>query len=163
MKTDKNFYLSLLLMVLSFPVVSAQYGYGNGYGYGYGNGYGYGRHRNAIPQAVETPKEPENLTAEQIVNAEMPEISAKLGLNAFEEAILSTTLKKYLQERIEMQILKLPPDQMKEGYERITLKQDEELKAGLPADKYEAFVELQKNGFKKVKQKKKQKKKKSTD
>ena len=163
MKTNKKFYLSLLLTVLSFPVICAQYGYGNGYGYGYGNGYGYGRQRNAIPQAVETPKEPEKLTAEQIVNAEMPEISEKLGLNAFEEAILSTTLKKYLQERIEMQILKLPPDQMREGYEKITLKQDEELKAGLPADKYEAFVELQKNGFKKVKQKKKQKKKKSTD
>ena len=89
----------------------------------------------------------------------MPSITEKLGLNPFEEAVLSTTLKKYLQERIELQILELPADKMRESYEKITQKQDEELMAGLPADKYEAFVELQKNGFKKVKEKKKKRKK----
>ena len=95
------------------------------------------------------------------MDQERPGITEKLGLNPFEEAVLSTTLKKYLQERIELQILDLPPDKMRESYEKITLKQDEELMAGLPADKYEAFVELQKNGFKKVKEKKKKKKNKS--
>ncbi|MCM4163307.1 MULTISPECIES: hypothetical protein [unclassified Arenibacter] len=159
MKTDKRLFFSVLFTVLSFPFLSAQYGYGNGYGYGYGGYGGYGRQRNSIPQAQETPKEPEKLTAEQIVDQEMPGITEKLGLNPFEEAILSTTLKKYLQERIELQILDLPQDKMRESYEKITQKQDEELKAGLPADKYEAFVELQKNGFKKVKEKKKKKKK----
>ncbi|GGW26135.1 hypothetical protein [Arenibacter certesii] len=157
MKTNKKLYVSLLLGLLSFPFLSAQYGYG------YGNGYGYGRQRNAMPQVTETPKEPENLTAEQIVDAEMPAISEKLELNAFEEAVLSSTLKKYLQERIEMQILKLPPEKMREGFERITKQQDEELKAGLPIEKYEAFVALQENGFKKVKDKKKRKKKKSNN
>jgi hypothetical protein len=159
MKTDKRLFFSVLFIVLSFPFLSAQYGYGNGYGYGYGGYGGYGRQRNSIPQAQETPKEPEKLTAEQIVDQEMPGITEKLGLNPFEEAVLSTTLKKYLQERIELQILDLPQDKMRESYEKITQKQDEELKAGLPADKYEAFVELQKNGFKKVKEKKKKKKK----
>lgn len=159
MKTDKKLFFSVLFIVLSFPFLSAQYGYGNGYGYGYGGYGGYGRQRNSIPQAQETPKEPEKLTAEQIVDQEMPGITEKLGLNPFEEAVLSTTLKKYLQERIELQILDLPQDKMRESYEKITQKQDEELKAGLPADKYEAFVELQKNGFKKVKEKKKKKKK----
>ncbi|MDL5514730.1 hypothetical protein QSE00_23165 [Arenibacter sp. M-2] len=159
MKTDKRLFFSVLFIVLSFPFLSAQYGYGNGYGYGYGGYGGYGRQRNSIPQVQETPKEPEKLTAEQIVDQEMPGITEKLGLNPFEEAVLSTTLKKYLQERIELQILDLPPDKMRESYEKITQKQDEELMAGLPADKYEAFVELQKNGFKKVKEKKKKKKK----
>lgn len=164
MRTKRRLFISIVLVVLSFPFLNAQYGYGNGYGYGYGgyNGYGYGRQRNTIPQVQETPKEPEKLTAAQIVDAEMPGITEKLGLNAFEEAILSTTLKKYLQERIELQILELPADKMREGYEKITKKQDEELRAGLPADKYEAFVELQKNNFKKVKDKKKKRKKKKS-
>ena len=160
MKTNKKLFLSFLLIVLSFPFLSAHYGYGNGYGNGYGYG-GSGRQRNTIPQVQETPKEPEKLTAAQIVDQEMPSITEKLGLNPFEEAVLSTTLKKYLQERIELQILELPADKMRESYEKITLKQDEELKAGLPADKYEAFVELQKSGFKKVKEKKKKRKNKS--
>ena len=154
MNTNKSFLLSILFGLLSFPFLSAQYGYG------YGSGYGYGRQRNTIPQATEKPKEPENLTAEQIVDAEMPSITEKLSLNGFEEAVVSSILKKYLQERIEMQILKLPPEKMREGMERITKNQDEELKAGLPLDKYEAFVALQENGFKKVKEKKRRKKRK---
>jgi len=74
---------------------------------GMGNGYGYLEdmvgQRNSIPQAQETPKEPEKFNGRQIVGPrEMPSITEKLGLKTlFEEAVLSTTLKKYLQERIE--------------------------------------------------------------
>ena len=54
---------------------------------------------------------------------------------------------------------------MAEVYKNITKRQDEELKAGLPLEKYEAFVALQKDGvsktLKKNKKKKKEKRKKS--
>jgi uncharacterized protein (UPF0335 family) len=48
---------------------------------------------------------------------------------------------------------------MKEEIEKIERRQNEELKAGLPEDKYNAFLELQENRFntKKVKKKKKKK------
>jgi hypothetical protein len=153
----------LFLFLLTAPTANAQYGYGNrGYGSGSGYGYGYGRQRSAIPQTQETPKEPEPKTAEELVDGEMPAITEALELNDFESAVLSSVLKKYVQQRIEMQILKLSPDKMREGMEKITLMQDEELKAGLPLEKYEAFVELQKNGLQKTqKEKKKRKKKKS--
>jgi isopropylmalate/homocitrate/citramalate synthase len=139
----------------------AQYGrgYGGGYGYGSGYGYGYGRQRSAIPQVQETPKEPEPKTAEQIVDGEMPEIAEALELNEFEVAVLSSVLKKYVQKRIEMQILELSPEQMREGMEKITQAQDEELKAGLPPEKYEAFVEMQKKGLQKTKKEKKKERK----
>lgn len=95
----------------------------------------------------------------------MPRITEALELNEFEQAVLSSVLKKYVQERIEAQILKLPPEKMAEVYENITKRQDEELKAGLPLEKYEAFVALQKDGvsktLKKNKKKKKEKRKKS--
>ncbi|MFS4455729.1 hypothetical protein [Maribacter sp. 2304DJ31-5] len=160
-KTGNLKFLPLLLLFFMGSECFAQYGYGRG-GYGYGRGgYGYGRQRNPIPQAQAEPKAPEPKTAEQIVDAEMPSITEALGLNEFETAILSSVLKKYVQERIEAQILKLPPDKMRELYESITKRQDEELKAGLPLEKYEAFVALQKNGVSKtIKQKKKAKKKK---
>ena len=49
---------------------------------------------------------------------------------------------------------------MREVYDKITQRQDEELKASLPLEKYEAFVELQKNGVDKtIKKNKKEKKK----
>jgi hypothetical protein len=38
-------------------------------------------------------------------------------------------------------------------------KQEEELKAGLPEEKYNALLDYQENGFKKAKKKKKKKKK----
>lgn len=154
-------FLMLLTLVFTSSEIYAQYGYGNG-GNGYGRGgYGYGRQRSAIPQAQETPKEPEPKTAEQLVNDEMPSITEALGLNDFEQAVLSSVLKKYVQERIEAQILKLPPDKMREVYENITKRQDEELKAGLPLEKYEAFVALQQEGVAKtLKKKKKEKRKK---
>jgi len=175
MKINKTYLVALFTLLLTGVELQAQYGYGGG-GYGYGGGgYGYGgrgaygRGRSSIPQAQEPQKEPENLTAEEIVDNEMPSIAEALELNEFETAVLSSVLKKYVQERIEMQILKLTPDKMREKMEKITERQDEELKAGLPMEKYEAFVELQKNGvaktkkIKKKKEKKQKKKKKKTD
>lgn len=177
MKTHIKHLIVLFIFLLGASEIQAQYGYGyggGGYGYGgYGNrgGYGYGRGRSAIPQAgPSTPKAPEPKTAEEIVDAEMPKIAETLGLDEFEKAILSTTLKKYVQERIELQILKLPADKMREAYEKITVRQDEELKAGLPLEKYEAFVQMQKDGvakmqkeMKKEEKRRKKKKKKSKD
>ena len=167
MKISITYLVAFLTMLLMGAELQAQYGYGNGYG-GRG-GYGYGRQRNSIPQAQETPKEPEPLTADEIVDNEMPAIAEALELNDFETAVLSSTLKKYVQERIEMQILQLSPEQMRDGMIKITERQEAELKAGLPLEKYEAFVELQKNGMtkttkeKKKKEKKKKKNSKKTD
>ncbi|APQ18561.1 hypothetical protein [Maribacter hydrothermalis] len=156
-------FFMLLIILLGSSEIYAQYGYGNsGYGYGGRGNYGYGRQRSAIPQAQETQKEPEPKTAEQLVDGEMPGITEALGLNDFEQAVLSSVLKKYVQERIEARILKLPPEKMREVYENITKRQDEELKAGLPLEKYEAFVALQQDGVAKtIKKKKKEKRKKS--
>jgi hypothetical protein len=157
-------YILLLFLLFVGTEFYAQYGYGSG-GYGYGRGgYGYGRQRSAIPQANETPKKEEPKTADEMVDDEMPAIAEALELNDFEVAVLSSVLKKYVQERIEAQILKLPPEKMREVYEKITERQDEELKAGLPLEKYEAFVELQKNGVAKtIKNNKKKKKKRKKD
>ncbi|SIS56293.1 hypothetical protein SAMN05421766_102748 [Zobellia uliginosa] len=167
MKNNIPYVILLFVLLFTSPELVAQYGYGSG-GYGYGGGgYGYGRQRSAIPQVQETPKAPEPKTAEQIVNDEMPGIAEALELNEFESAVMSSVLKKYLQKRIEMQILELSPEQMREGMEKITKAQDEELKAGLPIEKYEAFVEMQKKGLQKTqkerKRQKKRKKKKSKD
>ena len=149
MKINKTYWVALFALLLTGVELQAQYGYGGG-GYGYGGRGTYGRGRSSIPQAQEPQKEPENLTAEEIVDKEMPAIAGALELNEFETAVLSSVLKKYVQERIEMQILKLSPDKMREKMEEITARQDEELKAGLPLEKYEAFVELQKNGVAKT-------------
>jgi hypothetical protein len=161
MKINPKFLFILSILLLTGAELQAQYGYGRGYGYG--NGYGYGRQRSAVPQNDMPEKEPEPKTAEEIVDSEMPAIAEALDLNEFEKAVLSSTLKKYVQERIEMQILKLSPEQMREGMEKITKKQDEELKAGLPIEKYEAFVAMQRDGVqktqKKIKKEKKKKKK----
>lgn len=169
MKINLKHLIALSAIFLLSAEIQAQYGYGGrGYGYGSGYGYGYGRQRSAVPQIEENHKEPEPMTADQIVDAEMPGIAEALELNEFEKAVLSSVLKKYIKERIEMQILKLDADQMRAGMEKITKKQDEELKAGLPIEKYDAFVEMQKNGLKKTKiqkkkEKKRKKKKKSKD
>jgi hypothetical protein len=161
MKINSTHLIILFILLLAGSELHAQYGrgYGGGYGYGSGYGYGYGRQRSAIPQVQETPKEPEPKTAEQIVDGEMPEIAEALELNEFEVAVLSSVLKKYVQKRIEMQILELSPEQMREGMEKITQAQDEELKAGLPPEKYEAFVEMQKKGLQKTKKEKKKERK----
>lgn len=181
MKTNIKNLIVLFILLLGASEIQAQYGYGGGgYGYGQGGGRGgyggrgggYGRGRSAIPQAGPTSsnKEPEAKTAAQIVDAEMPAIAETLGLDEFEKAVLSTTLKKYVQERIELQILKLPIDKMKEAYLKITENQDRDLKAGLPIEKYDAFVKMQKDGvakmqkrMKKEEKRKKKKKKKSKE
>ena len=162
MKNKIKFLIVVFISLLAAGELQAQYGRGyggGGYGYGSGYGYGYGRQRSAIPQVQDTPKAPEPKTAEQIVDGEMPSISEALELNEFEEAVLSSVLKKYVQKRIEMQILELSPEQMREGMEKITEAQDEELKAGLPLEKYEAFVEMQKKGLQKTQKEKKKEKK----
>ena len=172
MKTNIKHLLVVFILLLGAPEIQAQYGYGyGGGGYGYGGYNGYGRGRSSIPQAgPSTPEPPKPKTADEIVDDEMPAISETLGLDEFEKAVLSTTLKKYVQERIELQILKLPADKMREAYEKITVRQDEELKAGLPQDKYDAFVKMQTEGvakmqkeMKKEEKRRKKKKKKSKE
>lgn len=150
MKKAKQGYLFLLLLILCAPMAEAQYGYGNGY-------YG-GRRRSAVPRADEPVKKAEPLTAEQIIENEMPQLTEALELNDFEQAVVSTILTKYIQQHIELQLLKLDADQTREGLEKISTNQEAELKAGLPEDKYNAFVELQKTGFKKNKKQQKKKK-----
>jgi hypothetical protein len=160
-KSSSIKFFILLSILFASSEFYAQFGSGGG-GNGYGRGgYGYGRQRSSIPQVQETPKEPEPKTAEQMVDGEMPSITEALELNDFEQAVLSSVLKRYVQERIEAQILQLPPEKMREVYDNITKRQDEELKAGLPLEKYEAFVALQKEGVAKtLKKKKKEKRKK---
>ena len=164
MKINIKYIIVFCSIMLMGAELQAQYGYGGRGGYGNRGGYGsrggYGRQRNTIPQAQTPQKEPVPLTAEQIVDNEMPSISEALDLNPFETAVLSSTLKKYVQQRIEMQILELTPEQMREGMEKITKNQEKELKAGLPLEKFEAFVELQKKGVKKTQKEKKRKRKK---
>ncbi|MEO9892894.1 hypothetical protein [Aurantibacter sp.] len=162
MKINIKFLFAALIIFLSGAELQAQYGYGNsGYGYGGGGyGYGYGRQRNAIPQATSEPKAPEPKTAGEIVDDEMPGITEALELNEFETAVMSSILKKFIQKRIELQILELEPDQVREAMEKITAQQTEELKAGLSEEKYEAFVELQKKGLAKAKKEKKKESKK---
>nr|WP_299381886.1 hypothetical protein [Allomuricauda sp.] len=159
-KTQTIYFLATLLCLFCVNDLVAQYGYGSPYGYGYGNRFG--RQRNAIPQAQEAPKKAEPLTAEEIVDLQMPNITEELGLDAFEQAVVRTTLVKSVQQRIEIQILELEPEKMKEEVEKIRIRQDEEMKAGLPEDKYLAYLELQKNKFKTKKKKKKKKKEKKS-
>ncbi|MFS4415676.1 hypothetical protein [Maribacter sp. 2307ULW6-5] len=127
---------------------------------GMGMGRGMGR-RTAIPQAQHAPPKEEPKTADQIVNDQMPSITQALELNDFETAIMGSILKRYVQERIEAQILKLTPEKMREVYKDISERQDEEIKSSLPPEKYDAFLKLQEEGLSKtIKKKKKEKKKK---
>ncbi|WP_421811812.1 hypothetical protein [Flagellimonas sp.] len=153
-------YISLLMGILFINDISAQYGYGSPYG----NRSMYGRGRTSIPQAqpVDSQKDETPPTAEELVDEQMPAISEAIGLDPFEQAVVRTSLIQSVQQRIELQILQLEPLKMKEEVEKIKRRQDEELKAGLPEDKYEAFMELQENQFK-AKKKKKKKKKKNKD
>jgi len=151
MRTDKNYLLALVFILLCIPLAEAQYGYQNGY---------YGRRRSAIPSVDEPEKKVEPLTAEQIVEKEMPRLTEALELNEFEQAVVSSILTKYVQQSIELQLLKLDPDKTREGMDNIRTKQNAELEAGLPEEKFNAIKELQENGFKKKKEKKKKKKKK---
>lgn len=120
--------------------------------------------RSAIPQAQTPPKKPEPKTAEEIVAGEMPKISEAAELNDFETAVVSSILTKYVQQRIELRILKLDPDTTREALEKIEREEREELRLGLPAEKYEAMIELKENGYnaKKLQKKRKKRKKKKT-
>ncbi len=163
MKINIKCFLAIAIVLFFNETINAQYGYGNGYGYG---GSAYGRQGSTLPRVETPPSKEEPKTAAQMVDDEMPNIIEAIELNEFESAVLSSVLKKYLQQRIEMRILELPREQMIEGLKKITKKQDEELKAGLPIEKYEAFVAMQKKGVAKTKKetkKKNKKKRKSKD
>lgn len=132
------------------PVLQAQYS----------STYGAnGRTRRLAPQTQEPREKAEPMTADQMVATEMPKLAEAIDLNEFEQAIVTAILTKYVQQRIEAQILNLGPEKTREVFENILRKQDEELKVSLPEEKYKAFVEYQENGGKKVKAKKKKKKK----
>lgn len=144
---------SLLLLFIALSLQSyAQYGYGNRYGSGYGG-------RSSIPQAQTPEKEPEKLTAEQLVDQQMPQIKETMALDPFEEAVVRTSFVKAVQKRMELQILKLEPQKMREEFEKIQKEQDEELKAALPEEKYEVYLSMRENPSK---TKRKQRKKKKT-
>ena len=119
--------------------------------------------RTAIPQAQTPPKEPEKLTAEQYVDQEMPKLVEVMELDPFEEAVVRSVLVNSVQKRMELQILKLEPQKMKEQLEKITAQQDAELKAGLPEEKYQVYLEMRENPSKTKRKQKKRKKKKSDD
>ncbi len=157
MKPSKNVLLSVIAIVWSLSFASAQYGYG------YGNPYSYGRQRSIVPQGPEPEKEVKARTADEIVAAEMPKIAEILELNEFEQAVVSSILTKYVQQSIELQILNLEPDKMREAMEKIRINQKAELKEGLPEEKFNELIELQENGMKKQKKKKKKKGKKPKD
>ncbi|MEM0931240.1 MAG: hypothetical protein AAF575_09390 [Bacteroidota bacterium] len=152
----KMLSLSLLFLMIGLTGIEsicAQVGYGNR----------YGRQRSTVPQIQDTPKPPEPMTAEEMVDERMPSISETLELNPFEEAVVRTTLIKYVQKKLELQILELEPQKMREEYEKLGKLQNEEIKAGLPEEKYEAYLELEKNRFKAKRKKKEKKKKKNKE
>nr|WP_299214205.1 hypothetical protein [uncultured Allomuricauda sp.] len=156
MKNTQTIILFMLLIGLfSMPTLEAQYGnrYGNN---------GYGRRQSTLPQAQETPKKEDPLTAEELVDERMPSITESIGLNPFEEAVVRTTLINSVRKRMELRILNLDPPKMQEELQKIVANQNEELKSGLPEDKFNAFQELQENRFNTKKAKKKKKKKKKS-
>ncbi len=156
MRTNKHYILALLLLLFAAPFVAAQYGYGSQ--------YGRQRQRSAIPRGPEPKRETKPLTAEEIVANEMPKLTEALELNEFEQAVVSSILNKYMQQRIELQLLELDADKTRESLEKIIENQKAELKAGLSEEKYNALLAYQKNGLKKMKRKKKKdKKKKKSD
>lgn len=154
MKAKNKYLLTVVMLVFSITPLLAQYGYGRGY-----NGYGYGRQRNSIPQVEQTPEKKDPPTAQEIVDSQMPVITETLDLNEFEKAVVTSILTKYIQQRIELQILQLDADKTRETLDKIKENEDAELKSGLPEDKYEAFKQLQKDGVQKTKKKKKKAKK----
>ncbi len=89
----------------------------------------------------------------------MPKIREAIEFSEFEAAVLRSILTKYVQQRIEVQILNLGPEKTREAFETINLNQEEELKASLPEEKYNALKEYRDNGGKRPKEKKRKKKK----
>ena len=123
----------------------------------------FGRQRSAIPQGpTAADQEPEKLTAEQYVDQEMPKFIETMSLDPFEEAVVRSILVKSVQKRMELQILKLNAQKMQEEFQKTIKAQDAELKASLPAEKFQIYMEMRENPTKaKRKQKKKKKKSKS--
>ena len=150
MKKLIQFFLLASFFLLA-EGIQAQFGYGNR----------FGRQRSAIPQGpTAAQQEPEPQTAEELVDEQMTKITEALELDPFEQAVVRSTLVKYVQKRIELQILKLEPKKMQEEYQKLQKLQDEEMKSGLPEEKYNAYIDLFKNPSK-AKRKKKKKKSKS--
>lgn len=152
----KKQYLFLLIAIGFFASAEAQFGNRSGM-----RGGMRGRNQSQIPQAQQKPEDIKPPTAQEILDARMPEITLAIGLNPFEEAVVSTTLVKYIQERMDIQTLKLSPEKTKEAFERIQENEDEDLKSGLPVDKYEALKKLLKEGFRKTKRERKKRERKS--
>ena len=144
-------HITVLLTVglVGLQSVSAQYGYGNR----------YGRQRSTVPQAQEAPREPEKLTAAELVDERMPSITEALELNPFEEAVVRTTLTKYVQKKLELQILELEPQKMREEYVKLGKLQNEELKAGLPEDKIRSISRTRKKPVQSQKEEEKEEEK----
>lgn len=137
----------------------AQFGMG---GMGMGRNPYTGRRQSLAPQGPVRQDKPENLTAEEIVDRQMPPLVETLELSDFEAAVMRTILVNSIQKRIELQLLKLTdPDKIRAAVEKIDKEQEAALKSGLPEDKYEAFKALQEEGFKKTRKKKKKKRKKN--
>lgn len=128
-------------------------------------GMGMGGMRNGrmggsvVPQAETPPAEPEKLTADQAVDAEMPKITETLELDPFEEAVVRSILVRNVQKRMELQILNLEPQKMREGYQKLIKEQDEELKESLTPEKYQLYLEMRDNPEKTRRKQKKKKKK----
>lgn len=123
----------------------------------------FGRGRSAIPRGpTAAEQEPEKLTAEEIVELEMPKLIETMSLDPFEQAVVRTVLVTSVKKRMELQILQLEPKKMREEYEKTIKQQDAELEASLPPEKYKIYLEMRENPSKtKRKQKKKKKKEKN--
>ena len=92
----------------------------------------------------------------------MPKLIEVMGLDPFEQAIVRSILVKSVQKRMELQILDLEQKKMMEEYRKIVKEQDEELKAGLPEEKFQIYMDMRENPSKtKRKQKKKKRQSKS--
>ena len=147
----------ILFTGCSIYSLEAQYRTGNPYGR---QNSPYGRQNSIVPRADDPQEEPKALTAEEIVEEQMPKFVEAAELNPFEEAVLSSILTKYIQKTIELRLLELEPQKTKETLEKIRKDQNAELKAGLPEDKYNIIMEIQEKGFRKVQTDKKKKRKK---
>ena len=86
----KKQYLFLLIAIGFFASAEAQFGNRSGM-----RGGMRGRNQSQIPQAQQKPEDIKPPTAQEILDARMPEITLAIGLNPFEEAVVSTTLVKF--------------------------------------------------------------------
>ncbi len=150
MRTKHHFFIFLFSALFLIPSLEAQVDQRYG---------AMGRRRLAPQTQAAPPEKAENLTAAEMVDAEMPKIREAIEFSEFEAAVLRSILTKYVQQRIEVQILNLGPEKTREAFETINLNQEEELKASLPEEKYNALKEYRDNGGKRLKEKKRKKKK----